>query len=372
MGQEPIRISTVEAIPIAFDYSHDGPLTGFGGSDWSKLGCLLVRVETEDGLVGWGEAFGYSIIPATVAVIEKVLAPLAAGLDACNLEGTMEHLKKTLHIFGRGGPTQYALGGLDIALWDLAGKRAGCSVAQLLGGRRRDRIPAYTSLMKLKEAKVIHGSCEKAVSRGFRAIKLHETTVEAVAAAREAIGPGIDLMLDVNCAWTPHDALDMARQMRRHELKWLEEPIWPPEDVDSLRRLKREGGVPLAAGENLINSWAFKPFADGETLDYLQPSVTKVGGIGDVVKVAAMAELNGCQVAPHSPYFGPGLLATLQLAAAFPLIETIESFGVRLEQKLFGGVGLPESDGTIAIPTAAGLGADPDLELVERLRLDRD
>src|SRR5205085_2395322 len=114
----------IDPVPDDIPNHHDGPLTGFAGSDWPTLLYLLVRVETDDGLVGWGEAFGYSVIPATAAVIRETLAPLAIGRDASNVAGLMEELKRTLHIYGRGGSTQYALGGLDIALWDLAGKRA--------------------------------------------------------------------------------------------------------------------------------------------------------------------------------------------------------------------------------------------------------
>ncbi len=364
-----MRIISIEPIPIAIPYRHEGPLTGFGGSVWPTLRYLLVRVETEDGLVGWGEAFGYSVIPATAAVIRETLAPLAIGRDASIVAGLMEELKKTLHIYGRGGSTQYAIGGLDIALWDLAGKRARCPLAELLGGIGRASIDAYSSLMRLTDPDIVRRGCERARQKGFRAVKLHEITEPAVAAAREALGDDIPLMVDVNCAWRPDEAVTMARSLERHRLTWLEEPIWPPEDLASLQRLRAASDTPLAAGENIPNAWAFKPFAESHALDYLQPSVTKVGGITEFMKVANMAEFHGKRIAPHSPYFGPGLLATIQIAAACPLSGRIECFGVELESPLYGSIGLPDTNGMFVVPTSPGLGMDPDPDVLKRVKV---
>ena len=365
-----MRITKIEAIPVAIPFEHDGPPTGFGGTTWSKLNFLLVKVSTDDGLVGWGEAFGYNVIPATLAALEKNVAPLAVGRDPSDIAGLMDSLKKPLHIFGRSGPAHYALSGLDIALWDLAGKRAGVPVATLLGGSQRDSITAYTSLLKLNDPAVVATACERGLARGFRRIKLHEVTVETVAAARRAIGADVDLMLDVNCAWPASDAIAMARRLEPFNLKWLEEPVWPPEDLDGLARIRAATTVPIAVGENVGNAWAFKAVAACPAVDYLQPSVTKVGGISEFAVVATQAELAGKKLAPHSPYFGPGILATLQMAARYPsLIGGIESFGVRLEASLFGEFGVPRADGTLAIPKGPGLGADPDPELIARYRV---
>jgi len=365
-----MRITRIEAIPVAVPIHHDGPPTGFGGVIWSALTHVLVRVETEDGRIGWGEAFGYNIAPATVAAVEQTLAPLALGRDATDIAALIEDLARHLHLFGRAGPAQYALSGLDIALWDLAGKRAGLPVAALLGGGGRPRVPAYTSLLRLNAAEHVRKACAKARERGFGAVKLHEITIETVAAAREVLGDAIALMLDVNCAWRPAEALAMAQRLLPYDLRWLEEPVWPPEDLAGLTRLRSAlPGMKLAAGENIGNVWQFRPLAESPALDFLQPSVTKMGGISGFLKVALQAELHGKELAPHSPYFGPGLLASLQMAALFPAIEMIECFGVTLEAPFFGPVGLPEADGAITIPTGPGIGADPDPEVIRRYRV---
>ena len=366
-----MRITSIEPIPVSIPYSHAGPPTGFGGSTWSELTYLLIRVQTEDGLVGWGESFGYTAIPATVAALQELVIPLAVGRDATHIVPLMDELQKTLHIFGRGGPTQFALSGLDMALWDLAGKRSNCSIALLLGGRYKNEVTAYTSLLKLQDPDTIRKACAQAREAGFNAVKLHERTEQEVAAARESLGPEIDLMVDVNCAWDLAEAQDMASRLARYDLKWLEEPIWPPEDFLSLARLRKQSEVRLAAGENLPNSWAFQPLIEASAVDFLQPSVTKVGGITEFMKVAKMAPYHGVRIAPHSPYFGPGLLATLQLAAACPSISYVECFGVKLQTPLFGRTGLPSQNGRIAIPNGPGLGADPDPDALAHLRTDR-
>ena len=361
-------IKKLEAIPVAIPYTHDGPPTGFGGAIWRTLNYLLIRVETDDGLVGWGEAFGYNCIPATRAAFESMVAPQAIGKDASNIAALTLELKRALHLFGRSGPVQYAMGGLDIALWDLAGKRAGVSIAKLYGGPIRDRLGAYTSLMRLSELATVRHACQRALQEGFKRVKLHEVTVEAVAAAREALGPDIQLMLDVNCAWDLETAIAMGRALEPYRLKWLEEPIWPPEDVDALKDLRAAVDIPIAVGENIGNAQAFNSLLANDAVLYMQPSVTKVGGISEFAEVAALAKKHKRKLAPHSPYFGPGLLATLQMGAVFPEIGGVEIFGVELEAPLFGRIGLPDAAGDVAIPTGPGLGADPDPAVVEQYR----
>lgn len=364
-----MKITALETVRVAIPFTHDGPQTGFAGQTWSKLEYLLVRVETDSSLIGWGEAFGYGSIPATQAALEKQIAPLVVGQPADDITGLMENLTKTLHVFGRSGPVQFGLSGLDIALWDLAAKQAGVPLHRLLGGGARAEIPAYASKLRLSEPRHVADACEKAVSRGFTGIKLHEITVETVRAARQAVGDDIALMLDVNCPWTPAEALAIGRELLPYKLAWLEEPVWPPENLDGLTQLHRALGIPLAAGENAANAWSFKALAMQEGLGILQPSITKVGGVSEFMQVALLARLHGRQLVPHSPYFGPGYLATLQMAAVFPQTPWFEYLSVELERPLFGDVGRVKANGAIEIPQEPGLGADPDPEVLRRWRV---
>ena len=362
-------IKSIETIAVALPFTqHDGPPAGFFGTVWKTLDYVLVKVETSDGIIGWGDAFAYNALPATKAALDKIVAPMATGQSADDIVGLMDRLSRTLHLMGRSGPVQYALGGLDIALWDIAGKRAGLPVHKLLGGAGQDSIPAYASLFRINDTSTVRKVCEGLAEEGYTAIKLHEIDPVATLWAREGAGPDVDIMMDVNCPWDLIEAQEAAAIMLPAKLKWFEEPIWPPENLGALTTL-RASGIPLAAGENCPNHFEMQRMAEVPGLDYVQPSVTKIGGITAFHKAATAIELAGKRVAPHSPYFGPGLLATLHMSALFPTMEYLEVFGATLTEPLFDGYGTPEADCTYRIPEGPGLGADPIPEVVAKYRI---
>jgi L-alanine-DL-glutamate epimerase-like enolase superfamily enzyme len=362
-----MKITSVEAIPLTSPFSHRGPPSGWGGKAWTELKTLLVRVDTDEGIVGWGEAFGYNAIPATKAAIETMVAPNAIGRDPTRISELMAELQLALHLFGRYGVTMFALGGLDIALWDIAAKAAGLPLARLIGGPAREVVPAYASLFKYQDPGIVAELTAEALAKGYRQIKLHETAPAPVKAAREAAGTGVPIMLDVNCAWSPKEARGFAEELIDIELHWLEEPIWPPENFAGLADLRAEAGIPIAAGENACTAWQFRAMFDAGAVDYAQPSVTKVGGVSEFLKIATLAETENVALAPHSPYFGPGFLATLQLLAALPAIESIERFYVDLDEDLYAGA-LAPANGAIAVPAGPGLGLDPDPDFIAKSR----
>ena len=362
-------IKSIQAIPIGMPFTqHEGPPAGFGGKVWETLDILLVRVETSDGIVGWGDAFSYNAMPATLAAVVDILTPLALGQDCTDVPDLMDRLARPLHLFGRSGPVQYALSGLDIALWDIAGKRQGRPIWQLLDGPGRKDIPSYASLFRVMDHAMLTRVCSELAADGFTAIKLHEVDPETTLAARQGAGPDVELMMDTNCPWSLAQAQEAAAIMVPANLKWLEEPIWPPEDFAALSALAASG-IDLAAGENVANDIELTRLATTPGMTYVQPSVTKIGGITLFHRGAQNAVQAGRQIAPHSPYFGPGLLATLHLAAVFPQIEYAEMFGARLTTPLFDGVGLPGPDQRFVIPNGPGLGADPIAEVIDRFRL---
>ena len=330
---------------------------------------LLVRVETDSGLTGWGEAFGYNAIPATKAALETMVAPLAVGRDATAIAALTGDMQRALHLFGRYGVTVFALSGFDIALWDLAGKAAGLPLHRLVGGAARDRVPAYASLLKYGDPELVARLVGTALEEGYGSIKLHESTVPPVAAARDAAGGDVPIMLDVNCVWSPAQARRMAEAMADCDLHWLEEPLWPPENFEALADLRLAANVPVAAGENACTAWQFAAMMEAEAVDYAQPSVTKAGGVSEFLEVASLAEKANVTVAPHSPYFGPGFLATLQLLSADASVEAIERFYVTLDSDLYAGALTPK-DGAIAVPDGPGLGLEPDPDFIEKWRED--
>lgn len=361
------KITGVEPIPIRIPFDHWAPPPMHAGKPRTAIDTLLVRVTTDAGVVGWGEAYG-PMWRAAVPTYENWIAPLSIGQDVEDTELTAR-LERTLHNFGRAGPSLHAISGLDIALWDIRGKLAGVSVSTLLGGRRRDRIEVYASLLHydgvLDDVRRITA---RALDAGYRRIKLHERTPAAVAAARAVAGPDIPMMVDVNCAWSPDEAIAAVTEMAESRLTWIEEPIWPPEDVAALAALRRTTGVPTAIGENATGALDFRKMIDANAVDFAQPSAVKIGGVTTLWRICTEAEAAGVTCAPHSPYFGPGYLATLHVLAAKERESAIERFYCDLGMVPFESTVRVEG-GAIAVPGGPGLGADPEPELIARYRV---
>ena len=336
-----------------------------GPTDWPTLDCVLVRIDTDTGITGWGDAFAYGVPLATKAAVDHTIAPLLIGRDATRISELSYFLQQANHLWGRYGVTLFAISGVDIALWDIAGKAAGLPLHRLFGGARRHQVPAYASLIRYGDAERVAARTRQALDEGYSHIKLHEVSEGVVRGAREAAGDGVPLMVDTNCPWTPLQARDMARCLKAYDLHWLEEPLFPPEDYASLARLQSEVGIPLAAGENACTAFDFQKMIAADAVTYLQPSVTKVGGITEFRKVLALAEAQGRAVAPHTPYFGPGLLASLHLLATMHDDSLVEILCVDgLEATPYGDA-TATRDGVLQVPQGPGLGLDPDPDVLK-------
>ena len=363
-----MKITRVEPILIAVPYEHGGPKPMRPLGPWSHMETLLVRVDTEAGLIGWGEAFGFAASPLTREAISRVVAPLCAGSDFTDVPSFMADLQRKLHAMGRHGPVSFALSGIDIALWDIAGKAARAPVHHLLGGATRDRIATYASLLRYGKPDLIARYTKEAVERGYTAIKLHEHRVETVAPGRAAAGPDIALMVDTNCAWPPDEAVAMAAKLKAYDLAWLEEPVDPVDDYDTMARIRRETGVTVAAGENIGHPGEARYAIERGAFDIFQPSVTKIGGIVAMGKAIAIAQRHGLRVMPHSPYFGPGLIATLHVIAACIPDAMCERFYCELEATPLGDA-IAADRGYMRVPQGAGLGIDIDEGVIARYRV---
>lgn len=351
-------IATVQCIPMRLPFHHWAEPPMFAGRPRNRLDSALVRVETTDGLVGWGES--YCVEPRALrAVFESLVAPLAQGRRADD-ETLLPGMQRTLHNLGRSGPVVHALAGLDIALWDLAGKRAGLPVHALLGGKRRDRVPAYASLLQYYgEDEAIDRVVSRALAEGYGEIKLHERTAGALRAARRAAGGQTPIMVDTNCAWTPAEALPAIAAMADSQPFWIEEPLWPPEDGRALAALRRACGVPLAVGENAASVSEFERLIDEDAVDYVQPSVIKIGLTAAWAVSRRCAGQGGVRCAPQVAFFGPGYLAALHLLAAQAEPASLERLYVELEFTPFGS-SVPIREGHACVPDGPGLGADPE------------
>jgi L-alanine-DL-glutamate epimerase-like enolase superfamily enzyme len=175
-------------------------------------------------------------------------------------------------------------------------------------------------------------------------------------------------MMDTNCPWTVDEAIGIAGEVRQFDLHWFEEPVWPPEDYAGLARLRRECGIALSAGENAISVTDFRAMFDAGAVDYAQPSVTKIGGVTEMMRIAALARDKGVALVPHSPYFGPGLLASLHVAATLDEATMIEYSYCDLGANPLGDA-IQVNNGRIALPSGYGLGRDPDPDVISRYRV---
>jgi L-alanine-DL-glutamate epimerase-like enolase superfamily enzyme len=358
-----MKIEHIETYMVRLPFKTGAPTRNLGGRAWSTLDHVFVKIETDNGLVGWGDGFGYGAASATKAALDHMIAPALIGCDAHNIAGISRELQRNNHLWGRYGVTMFAISGIDIALWDLAGKVANVPLVRLLGGAVRTEIPAYASLFKYQDPEKVAEQVDAALKEGYGYIKLHETGIAEVAAAREAAGDGVPIMIDTNCPWTPKEAREAALSFLEFDPYWLEEPIFPPEDYDSLARLQQDVGIPLASGENACTAFEFQRMFNAGAVSFAQPSVTKVGGVTELLKVQTLAETHGVAMMPHSPYFGAGFLATLHVAAAMPDVPLIERFYMDIAASPYGDV-IDVHDGGLRVPEGPGLGREPDLDVI--------
>jgi L-alanine-DL-glutamate epimerase-like enolase superfamily enzyme len=366
-----MKIAKIEAVVISIPFAGGGKSaeTAWGKKNANTADSLLVKVTTTNGITGWGESFGFTAIPAVKAAIEQVLAPLCIGRSAASIGPLMLDVQKRLHIFGRNGAIMFAISAIDIALWDILGKAAGLPVHRLLGGTEVTELQCYASLVRYSDPQVVAENVGRALADGFSHLKLHEIDVEAVRAARKTAGDDVEITLDVNCPWTVREALDMSVKLRPFNLRWLEEPIWPPENYDGLARLRREAAIPIAAGENASTLMDFQQLLVAGAVDFVQPSPAKMGGITELQKVFALAAAHNTTVMVHTFYDGPGLLASVHASAALGSKSSLVEWRYfDLEAQLYGDAIFP-TRGAIVVPKGPGLGVDPDPDVVRSFQV---
>ena len=354
-------ITRIECFPLRIPFKPGkSDASAWGDKDLPTADSLLVKVTTDQGLEGWGEAFGFRAVSSVKLAVNELIAPFCIGKDATQIAPLMLDVQKKLHVFGRGGALAFAISAVDIALWDIAGKAANAPVCRLLGGGAAD-LPVYASLVRYSEPSLVRAAVRRAIEAGFGTLKLHEIEPSAIRAAREEAGPDIALMLDVNCPWTLTEARARGEDLKEVNLKWLEEPIWSPENFDGLAELRRTGGIPIAAGENVYTLLDFERLLAADAVDFVQPSVAKMGGISELCKVFPLAAVHNISVMPHSFYDGPGLLAAIHVLGTVD--SMIEWRWFDLEATIYDRSFAP-TRGRIAVPQGPGLGLEPDPRVI--------
>ena len=368
-----MKIRNITAIGLRGDTPEGGWSTEIQADD-----CVhtLIRVETDEDITGWGSVFTSD---ALVQASLQLLEPLYRGENALEPERVSEKLHQHTFWQGRGGSVTHTISGIDMALWDILGQATVQPVGRLLGGRYRERVQPYASLL-MDRPEPLRDHLLAIKEQGFRAFKMgwgpfgrksYALDEEIVRAARDAVGDEAKLMVDAggsDAFWTNGYkwALRTAQMLAAYDIYWFEEPL-SPDALDDFVELRRRAPLPIAGGEVLTRRQAFQPWLQAGAFDIVQPDVTKVGGISEERRIGWLAQENGVRFIPHGWNTALGLAADLQLASAFPGTELVEYItgSPYIDELVEGGWSLDE-EGMLAIPDAPGLGVSLDMDAVGR------
>lgn len=361
-----MKITDAEVIQLRIPFTDGSSGVGLMPTQWTHLDMALVKLTADDGTVGWGDGFAYSCRRATAAALEDMVLPLVVGAEIDDIPAFNRQMQQRLHLHGRYGITIFAISAVDIALWDIAAKQVGKPLAALLSKDPRSSIPAYASLVRYGDTGLIDEYTRDAVAKGYRTVKLHEIASDCIKAGVKAAGIDVRVTTDVNCNWSLEEARRLLPEMKWMGLYWVEEPVFPPDDAETLGRLETEFEVAIASGENACTLTEFRRTIP--KIAFVQPSVTKVGGVTEMLAVCDAAGEAGKAVMPHAPYFGPGYWATAQVMAARQNAGLFEHLYIRPEAYLDPTIPLP-ANGDVAVPDRPGIGFEPDPDVLAKYRV---
>jgi D-galactarolactone cycloisomerase len=354
-----------------------------------KRDSVIVEVETTDGTLGFGECLCHGRQEPFMAAsfIEKCYKPYIIGQSVFDGEVIWEKLYNHVRPIGQQGACINALSGTDIAIWDAMGKVLGQPVYNLLGGRYREKIPAYaTGFYRLRDEKYPEAAIKEArghIANGFRAMKLKtgfgiEEDLGYIRAVREAIGYDVKLMADFNCAYNQANARRLIYGLEDARLEFLEE-LLPPEDIEGYAALRNLSAAHIAAGENLFGKQNFRHWLERGALDIYQPDLCSSGGFTECKKIAVLTQSYNTALIPHVWGSGVGLAASLQFIATLaptplcdapiePMVEYDQSsHPFRLD--LVGG-GIHFADGSVRVPDGPGIGVTVERKILEKYKIN--
>jgi L-alanine-DL-glutamate epimerase-like enolase superfamily enzyme len=308
-------------------------LTDSTHGEMKAFELITIRLHDSEGVEGVGYTYTVGRNGGAVAdILRRDIPELIGDEEADDTEATWQRIWWALHYGGRGGPSVLALSALDIALWDLKARRANLPLWRLLGGFDRN-VPCYAGGIDLDlSIEDLLKQTDDNLGKGFRAIKMKvgrrdlASDVARVRAMRDHLGEGFPLMADANMKWTVEEAIRAAKAFQAFDLTWLEEPTIP-DDIPGHRRILAQGGVPIAAGENLRTLWEFKNYIVSDAVSYPEPDVTNCGGVTSFMKIARLAEAFNLPVTSHGAHD-----VTVHLLAACPNRSYLEAHGFGLDR----------------------------------------
>ena len=348
------------------------------GTPWRDLTFVLVR--TDEGLSGVGECRMLGHTAALLGYLSEAAPRHVVGTDPFDVESLVHRMKHG--DYGRAGEVMMSgIACVEMACRDIVGKALGQPVWRLLGGAVRQKVKAYANGWYTVErtGEEFHAAARRVVDRGYRALKFdpfgpgrwelepaeRRRSIDLVAAVRDAVGPDVEILIEMHGRFAPSEAIRIAAELARFDPTWIEEPV-PPENAAALATVAQHTPIPIATGERIHDRTEFREFFERRTVDVIQPDIGHIGGIGETRKLAATAETHYARIAPHN-VGGPVLTAAnLQLAACTPNFLIQEHFNDFADEHVKQAApGVPEViDGYFDLPTAPGLGVELDTDYV--------
>ncbi len=375
-----MKITSVKAMILRTKI--EKPFTSARGWWYKTKNAMLVQVETDAGIDGWGEAYGPA--ECTKMVVDSLLAPLLIGQDPFDTDVLWEKMYQRIEDYAPQGFGVAAISAIDIALWDIKGKDAGLPIYKLLGGAHRRYVTPYATGLYFKEEEgdFTSPAVEEAVrykDLGFKGIKMkialnRKDEIKRVRAVREAIGDDIELMVDANHGYSFYDAVWLAKEFEKLGISWFEEPI-SPHDLNGYRDLRMKTSIPLAGGENNFTRYAFNEIMEKRAMDIIQPDLCCCGGITEVMKISALAEISGTMLMMHVWGSAIGLFAALQVMAALPPApHSWKAAPVWMEyeqtespfRELLVKEPLRRENGVVSIPDKPGIGITVNHDVIKK------
>ena len=369
-ANDGLKIARVDAFPTSFPVK-EGVTLGIGRA--VKRDCVIVKVTTESGLIGWGESHHGRCPGAIGQLINTTLRQLVTGMNATDVVGVWARIySRQLASHGMGTASALAMSGIDQALWDIRGKVAGWPLYMLLGGNVKP-IKAYAGGISLgfQPPDELVDEARALVAQGYRALKLRfgdsvKRDIERLAAIRKAFGSEIDIMVDANIGYQVEDVRRVMPALAEHDVLWLEEPF-APHDYRSYEVAAGFGLIPLAAGENHHTRYEFTPLIESKSVRVLQPDLSKTGGITEGLRIAGMAAAHKLAINPHTSASGLNMAASIHFLASIENCGWFEADVAKenlFRDRLTSRPDLLDANGCVQPGNQPGLGVEVDEEFL--------
>lgn len=388
-----MKITEVISHVLQYDMPEE---LGYSQQYYNKRTAHLVEVQTDEGITGWGECFGPgNIALANKGIVEKVIQPMILGDDPLDRDVIWHKVYNLMRDHGQKGMPMQSLSGVDIALWDIAGKVAGLPISKLIGGAHRDKVSVYGYGMMLRREDVdslaarFVDEAAAIKAMGFAATKMKvglgpKDDIKLAEAVRKGVGGDFKLMVDANHCYTTSDAFYVGRALGELDAYWFEEPV-APEDLDGYRELRAGLSVNISGGEAEFGRWGWRSILENRGLDIAQPEVCALGGITEYLRVLALCHAHFTPVINHVWGSAVAVATNLQLLAAMPpmpgglhpwepMLEFDTTDNKFRDQLLAEPLNIQkqvaESGGYVSIPSGPGLGIEPNLDFIKAYEVD--